>query len=85
VRQAQLLVTAYVVPSSLIVSILMMVEAMRSFKTFDLTRATQCHISEDDILHSQHHENLISYINEDCIISMKSMPLLYIMSRASIY
>jgi hypothetical protein len=35
-------------------------------KTFILTRATRCHILVDGIIHSYHHENLISYINTTC-------------------
>jgi hypothetical protein len=47
----ELLVTANVVPSSLILLTLMM-EAIRSFETLVLTRATRRHIPEDDILQS---------------------------------
>jgi hypothetical protein len=57
----QLLVTAYVVPSSLIRSTLMM-EAIHSSKMQFLTRATLRHITEDGILHSHRRENLKSYI-----------------------
>jgi hypothetical protein len=44
----QLIVTANVVLSSLVLFILMM-EAIRSSKTSD-TRVTRCHMTEDDIL-----------------------------------
>jgi hypothetical protein len=56
-----ILVTANTVPSSLILSALMM-EAIRSYETHLLTRATRRHIPEDDILHSHRRENLEYYI-----------------------
>jgi hypothetical protein len=58
----QLLVTANVAPSSLILVTLMM-EAIRSSDTSVLTGATLCHTPEDDILHSNLRENLKSYID----------------------
>jgi hypothetical protein len=56
----ELLVTANVVSSSLIVFILMM-EAIRYFETSLLTTAALSHITEDGILHSHRRENLKSY------------------------
>jgi hypothetical protein len=57
----QLLVTANVVPSSLILSILMM-EEMRFSETSVFTRATRLHIPEDGIVHSHRRENPKSYV-----------------------
>jgi hypothetical protein len=48
----QLLATADVVPSLLVLVTLMM-EAIRSFKTSVITRATWCNVSEDRI-HQYH-------------------------------
>jgi hypothetical protein len=56
----QLLVTANVVPGSLILPTLMM-EAICSSKTSVLRRATWRHIAEDGILHSDGHKNLKYY------------------------
>jgi hypothetical protein len=56
----QLLVTANVVYSSLILFTLIM-EAVRSSETSVLTRATRRLIAEDGILHSRRSENLKSY------------------------
>jgi hypothetical protein len=53
--------TANVAPSSLILFTLMM-EAILFSETSVLTRVTQRHISEDDVLHSRRCENLKSYI-----------------------
>jgi hypothetical protein len=59
-----LLVTANVVPSSPIL-VTPMMEALRSFKTSVLTRATLRNIPEDGFLHSHRHGNLKSYLGTD--------------------
>jgi hypothetical protein len=53
----RLLVAANTVPSSPIFVTLMM-EALRSFETSVLTRATQRNIPEGGILHSHRRENI---------------------------
>jgi hypothetical protein len=53
--QLQLLVTANVLPRSLILSTLMM-QAIHPSETSVLTRATRHHIPEDGIFHSHRHK-----------------------------
>jgi hypothetical protein len=60
-RMRRLLVTARVVPSSLIL-VTLMKEAQSSSETSVLTRTTWRNVPEDDILHSHRSENLKSYI-----------------------
>jgi hypothetical protein len=55
----RLLVTSNVLSPLTFVTLTM--EAMCFSETFVLTRATQCHIPEDDILHSHRCQNLKSY------------------------
>jgi hypothetical protein len=58
----RLLVTANIVPSSLILVTLMM-EALSSSESSVLTRATWRNVPEDGILRSHRSENLKSYID----------------------
>jgi hypothetical protein len=57
----QLLVIANIVPSSLILSTMLM-EELRSTETSVLTRTTRRHIPKHCILHSHRREKLKSYI-----------------------
>jgi hypothetical protein len=57
------------VPNSLI-HVTPKMEALCSFETLALTRATQCNIPENGILHSHHRENLKSYKAVSCLYLM---------------
>jgi hypothetical protein len=72
----RLLVTANVVPSSPIL-VTLMVEVVCSSETLALTRPTQHHIPEVNILHSHQNENLKSYmvgINLSALTGKKKYP-----------
>jgi hypothetical protein len=65
-RIGELVVTLAVTSTNVVLSspilVILMMEAISSFETSVLTRATWHHIPEDDILHSHRRGSLKSYI-----------------------
>jgi hypothetical protein len=60
-----------------------MIEALHSFQTSALTRATRRNIPEDDILHSYRRENLKSYI-ENVIVRLQFVRFCFITLKTKI-
>jgi hypothetical protein len=73
-----LLVTAKVVPSSLIIYNLM-VEALLSSETSVQTRAIRRHIPEDGIPHNPRHESFRNY-TVSCIFIQRNISALFVLA-----